>query len=316
MVRECIMTEGVFSSMSRILFICLFCLLLPSPHHCQAQQDDKLTQERLIQNIQTHSFSGKKIDFIFSNASIDKMIDHLEFISGLRFDLDPRIKVQGTYHMQQVPWDQALAAILADNELNIDLANDSMKIYKGKKYVLAFQDRKKANILIFLYKHFNVILISISFLTVVFIVLMLIVKSKKKRNRIQRKDLLDQELTEEIEKRLYYLLEIEKIYRNEKLSLISLSDRLKVTPHQLSWVINQKINKSFPSLINFYRVEEAKKKLSQSNQNETTILQVAFDAGFSTKTSFNRAFKKITGLTPSQYRGKLLRRDGLSSNLE
>lgn len=310
------MIEGVFSSMSRILLICLFCLLIPSPHLCQPQQDDNLTPERLIKNIQTHSFSGKKIDFIFSNAGIDEMIDHLEFISGFHFDLDPKIKVQGTYHMQQVPWDQALAAILSDNELNIDLGNDSMKIYKGKKYVLAFPDRKKAKILIFLYKRFNVILISMSFLTVVLIGLILIIKSKTKRNRIQRKDLLDQELAEEIEKRLLYLLEIEKIYRDEKLSLISLSDRLKITPHQLSWVINQKINKSFPSLVNFYRVEEVKKKLSKSNQNETTILQIAFEAGFSTKTSFNRAFKKITGLTPSQYRGKLLRRDGLSSNPE
>lgn len=308
------MIKGAFSSMSRILLICLFCFLIPSPYLCQPQQEDSLTPERLIQNIQTHSFSGKKIDFIFSNASINEMIDHLEFISGFHFDLDPKIKVQGTYHMQQVPWDQALAAILSDNELNIDLAKSSMKIYKGKKYVLAFQDRKKAKILIFLYEHFNLILISMSFLTAVFIGSILIIKSKKKRNRIQRKDLLDQELAEEIEKRLYYLLEIEKIYRDEKLSLISLSDRLKITPHQLSWVINQKIKKSLPSLVNFYRIEEVKKKLSKSNQNETTILQVAFEAGFSTKTSFNRAFKKITGLTPSQYRGKLLRRNSLSSN--
>jgi AraC-like DNA-binding protein len=310
------MIEGVFSSMSRILLICLFCLSLPSPQLCQPQQDDTLTPEILVKNIQTHSFCGKKIDFIFSNADLDEMIDHLEFISGFHFDLDPKIKVKGTYHMRQVPWDQALAAVLADHELNIDLGKDSIKIYKGKKYVLAFHDRKKAKILIFLYKHFNVILISISFLTAVLIGLILIKKIKAKRNRIQRKDLLGQELAEEIEKRLYYLLEIEKIYRDEKLSLLSLADRLKITPHQLSWVINQKINKSFPSLVNFCRVEEVKKKLSQSNQNETTILQVAFEAGFSTKTSFNRAFKKITGLTPSQYRGKLLRRDGLSSHPE
>ncbi len=82
------MNEDVFSSMSRILLICLFCLLMSTPHLCQPQQEDNLTPERLIQNIQTHTFSGKKIDFIFSNASIDEMIDHLEFISGFHFDLD------------------------------------------------------------------------------------------------------------------------------------------------------------------------------------------------------------------------------------
>ena len=310
------MRKDFFSSTCRILFIWLFFILIPFPHLCQSQQNDHLTPERLIKNIQTQSFEGEKIDFIFLNADIHEMIDYIEKISGFRFDLDPKIKVQATFHMQQVPWDQALAAILTDNELNIDLGNDSIKIFKGQKYVLAFSDRNKAKILIFLYKHFGVILISMSFLTAVLIGLILYKKLKSKRKRFQRKDLLDHELAEEIEKRLSYLLEVEKIYRDEKLSLISLSEKLKITPHQLSWIINEKINKSFPSLVNLFRVEEVKKKLSQSGQNETTILQVAFEAGFSTKTSFNKAFKKITGFTPSQYRDKHLRKESFTSQPE
>jgi AraC-like DNA-binding protein len=303
----------IFSPPYCILFIWLFFLLVITPLPCQPQQDDYLTPERLIKNIQTQSFYGKKIDFIFSNAGIDEMIDYLEHISGFNFDLDPRIKIRATYHMQQVPWDQALAAILTDNKLNIDLGNDSIKIYTGQKYVLAFSSQNKAKMLIFLYRHFYMILFSLTVLVAAFIGLILLKKSRTKRNRIQRKDLLEQELAEEIEKRLSYLFEIEKIYRNDKLSLVALAEKLKITPHQLSWVINEKINKSFPSLVNLYRVEEVKNKLSQSNQNEITILQAAFEAGFSTKTSFNRAFKKITGLTPSQYREKNMCRDSFIS---
>jgi AraC-like DNA-binding protein len=299
-----ISSENVFTSLCRIILFSLFFLFSPFLHPGQSYQDNHLTPEKLIENIQTKSFTGQKIDFIFSNKTINEMIDHLELVSGIRFDLDPEIKAQATYHLQQVPWDQALAAILTDHELNIDLDQDSIKIYRGRKFVLAFHDQKKARIFIFFYRHFHLILISIIILFAGIIGFILIRKSKAKRNRIQKKDLLSREQVEAIEKELSYLLEIRKIYRDQSLTLISLSDMLKISPHQLSWVINQKMKKSFPSLINLHRIEEVKTKLTMPSQNETTILQSAFEAGFGTKTSFNKAFKKITGLTPSQYRDK------------
>lgn len=292
----------------------LILLLLVSSLLCQLQQYNQLSPERLITNIQTQTYSGEKIDFIFSNTDIKGMIDYLEKISGLDFDVDPRIKIRATYHMQQVPWDQALAAILTDNDLNIDLKKNILKIYTGPKYLIAFTNQKKAKILLFLYRHLYKILIFITVMIAVIIGAVLLKKLKSKKNKLQKKDLLDPELSEEIKKRLLYLLEIDKIYRNETLSLISLAEKLKITPHQLSWVINEKINKSFPSLINLYRVEEVKKKLIQSNHNEITILQAAFEAGFSTKTSFNKAFKSLTGLTPSQYREKQMFKNSLKLN--
>jgi len=299
---------------SSIFFIWLILLLTVSSLLCQLQEDIQLSPERLITNVQTQTYSGEKIDFIFSNAEIKEMIDYLEKISGLAFDVDPRIKIRATYHMQQVPWDQALAAILTDNKLNIDLKKNGIKIYTGQKYLIAFTDQKKAKILLFLYRHLYKILIFITVMIAVIIGVFLFKKSKIQKNKTQRKDLLDPELSEEIKKRLLYLLEIERVYRNEKLSLIFLAEKLKITPHQLSWVINEKINKTFPSLINLYRVEEVKKKLIQSNHNEITILQAAFEAGFSTKTSFNKAFKNITGLTPSQYREKQMPKNRANPN--
>ena len=299
---------------SFLSFIWLILLLTVTSLLCQLQEDIQLSPERLITNIQTQTYSGEKIDLIFSNAEIKGMIDYLEKISGLDFDVDPGIKIRATYHMQQVPWDQALAAILNDNKLNIDLIKNSLKIYSGQKYLIAFTDQKKAKILLFLYRYLYKILIIIFVMIAVIIGAVLFKKSKSKKNKIQKKDLLNPETSEEIKKRLLYLLEIDKIYRNEKLSLISLAEKLKITPHQLSWVINDKINRSFPSLINCYRVEEVKKKLIQSNHNEITILQAAFEAGFSTKTSFNKAFKSLTGLTPSQYREKQMFKNSLKPN--
>ena len=88
----------------------------------------------------------------------------------------------------------------------------------------------------------------------------------------------------------------------EDISLQSLSEELDVPAYQLSWVINRKMNLTFSELVNSYRVEEVKKRLASPQDTEKTILDIAFDAGFNTKTSFNRVFKKITGVTPSHYR--------------
>lgn len=305
--------ENVITLMSRISLICLLCLLFPFPQFGRPVQDNPLTPEQVIDNIRTQSFTGKKIDFVFSNADIGDMVDFLEAVGGIRFDLNPRIKIKATYHMLQVPWDQALAAILADHELHIDLAQNSMKIYRGQKYVLAFNDGKKVKTFMFLYERFYLILIALFVLIAGTVGIVLIKKSKAKRNQNQRKDLLGREQAEEIEKKLVFLLEVKKIYRDDKLTLLSLSEILGITLHQLSWVINNRLNKSFPSLINHYRVEEVKTKLAGTGRNETTILHSAFESGFSTKASFNKAFKAITGLTPSQYRNKHFREDSFSS---
>jgi ligand-binding sensor domain-containing protein/AraC-like DNA-binding protein len=105
-------------------------------------------------------------------------------------------------------------------------------------------------------------------------------------------------------KKLDYLMEIEKVYRDETISLQSLSGKLSITPHQLSRILNEKLNKNFPDFINTYRVQEAKKLLSDPGRGNQKILTIAFDVGFNTKVAFNTAFKKHTKMTPSQYREK------------
>ncbi len=100
------------------------------------------------------------------------------------------------------------------------------------------------------------------------------------------------------------LFDIQKVYRDEKISVKTLSDRLGIPSHQLSQVINEKLQKNFFDLVNSYRIEEAKQRLIDPGEEGRSILAIAYDVGYSTKAVFNRVFKKYTGMTPSQYRKK------------
>lgn len=263
--------------------------------------NESLTPEQVLENLRAKSFSGERIDFVFSNTRIQDMIVYLEKISGINFDIDPRIQKLATYHLKDVPWDQALALILEDNELHILAGRDSMKIFQGQMYEVVFTEPGKAKLVIFLYKHFMKIIVALLFLIAILVGVRIYRKFKPSR-KPHLKDLLDPESSIEIQTRLTFLLDAEKIFRDGNLTLLSLAEELNITPHQLSWIINEKMNQSFSNLINRYRIEDVKKRLGDGAKNDATILQMALDSGFSTKTAFNRAFKKFTGLTPSQYR--------------
>ena len=97
---------------------------------------------------------------------------------------------------------------------------------------------------------------------------------------------------------------MEKVYRDENISLQLLSEKSGIQPHYLSQIINEKMNKNFITLINGYRVEEAKKRLVDPRDRHLSILGIAFDVGFNSKAAFNRAFKKHAGMTPSEYKKK------------
>lgn len=103
-------------------------------------------------------------------------------------------------------------------------------------------------------------------------------------------------------KRLNYLVENEKIYLDENISLQSLAEKLNIQPYQLSQLLNEKMNQSFSDFINSYRIEEAKKILAGPKGAEKKNTAVAFDVGFNSMTAFYKAFKKFTGMTPNQYK--------------
>ena len=105
--------------------------------------------------------------------------------------------------------------------------------------------------------------------------------------------------------RLTEVMETQKPYLEPKLSLSILADYLDISPNHLSQVINQYEEKNFYDYINEYRVEEFKMRALNPANNNYSILAIAYDSGFNSKSSFNQVFKKMVGKTPSQYLNSL-----------
>lgn len=121
-----------------------------------------------------------------------------------------------------------------------------------------------------------------------------------------QKSTLTEQDAEEIHQRLQQLMREQKLYKNPDLTLNDLAGHLKVHPNHLSQVINSKEKKNFYDMINERRVEEFIERVSQPVSQQFTFLAIAYDCGFNSKASFNRNFKKYTGLTPSDYQKQKL----------
>lgn len=129
--------------------------------------------------------------------------------------------------------------------------------------------------------------------------------SLKARKRYEKSSLTRHQEYLYLEKLLEYMKQ-EKPYLDSELTIGALASALSIPDRELSQVINEKINKHFCDFVNQYRVEEAKKLLEKSlSRRKMSILGIAFDVGFNSKSSFNTVFKRNTGLTPSQYRKML-----------
>ena len=112
---------------------------------------------------------------------------------------------------------------------------------------------------------------------------------------------LSEEKADKYYEQLNNIMVREKIFTDSELSLSNLASKLEIHPNYLSQIINEKENKTFYDYINTYRVEEFKKLIAIPENQKFTLMTLAYDCGFNSKSSFNRYFKKITALTPSQY---------------
>jgi len=110
-------------------------------------------------------------------------------------------------------------------------------------------------------------------------------------------------------RRLDNLMTVERIYRQEGLSIGALAARLDVPEHRLREAINEGLGyRNFNAFLNHYRIDEAKAALSDNSQREVPVLTIAMDAGFQSIGPFNRAFKAATGMTPTEFRRNALAR--------
>ena len=103
-------------------------------------------------------------------------------------------------------------------------------------------------------------------------------------------------------------------YQGPELSLNSLAEKLGLHPHDLSRIINTALKKSFHDLINEYRVRDVISKMQDPAYDRLTMIGIAFEAGFNSKTTFNRIFKQMTGKSPAEFKNTL-EKDGPSYQL-
>jgi YesN/AraC family two-component response regulator len=97
-------------------------------------------------------------------------------------------------------------------------------------------------------------------------------------------------------------LETRHYFSDNLASLSELAKKIGESPHHVSQVMNEKLNKSFFELLGSYRIEEAKRLLSDKKNSKLTVEEISEMVGYNSKTAFNNVFKKITGKTPSEFR--------------
>lgn len=112
---------------------------------------------------------------------------------------------------------------------------------------------------------------------------------------------LKPEQIRKLQKRLRYFVMEEKVFLKPDLTLQQLAKKMDTSANNLSWLLNQVHQSTFYDYINQYRIEEFLFKLKVNEHTKHTLLALAMDSGFNSKSTFNRVFKSIKGQTPTQY---------------
>jgi len=114
--------------------------------------------------------------------------------------------------------------------------------------------------------------------------------------------IIDEHLAEDYLKVLLCYMDECKPYLKEDCNIQTVSEKIGISVHHLSNILNQRFEKSFPDFINEQRINEAKRILSSYHLGKITIEAIGTECGFGSKSSFNKTFKKHTNLTPTEFR--------------
>lgn len=109
---------------------------------------------------------------------------------------------------------------------------------------------------------------------------------------------------EEIKEKIVNILSEKKLFSNPELTIKDLAGEINISERTVSQVINKALGKNFYDLVNDYRIREACRIFDTNTDNGLTVLEVLYQVGFNSKSSFNTQFKKKTGLTPSEYKSR------------
>ncbi|MEM9672361.1 MAG: helix-turn-helix domain-containing protein [Bacteroidota bacterium] len=132
-----------------------------------------------------------------------------------------------------------------------------------------------------------------------------VTKPKKTAPKYAKSSLTPTEATFHLKNIIRYMKE-EQPFLDCELKMDDLAQQLNLSKHAFSQIINDKLQQNFADFINHYRVEEAQRLLAKPANQQEKIISIAYDAGFRNKASFYNAFKKRTGVSPTQYRDRIL----------
>ncbi|MEO0339886.1 MAG: helix-turn-helix domain-containing protein [Bacteroidota bacterium] len=121
---------------------------------------------------------------------------------------------------------------------------------------------------------------------------------ESKMEETKRETLTDLDIWKD---RIQSVIQLKELYINPTLTLLNVANELGTTTKQISQVINQGFEMNFNDFINYHRVEAVAKQFEAKAHHQRTILSVALDCGFNSKTTFNRVFKKFKGKSPLQF---------------
>jgi AraC-like DNA-binding protein len=124
---------------------------------------------------------------------------------------------------------------------------------------------------------------------------------ENEQQTIERKQLLTDEQLASLKEKLTQILENDKPYLDSTLNLPKLAKTMTLSTHELSYLINVGFEDNFFGLVNRYRVEESKRILVSPQYQHLSMVGIAFEAGFNSKTAFNMAFKKTAGVSPTEF---------------
>lgn len=114
-------------------------------------------------------------------------------------------------------------------------------------------------------------------------------------------DVLSETEASTFRKLLLDQMELESYHLNSELSLKDLAEKIELHPNKLSWLLNEKLNKNFYEFINSYRLKEFQTRAIDQSNSHLSILGLAYESGFNSKSVFNHYFKKTTGQTPKAW---------------
>ncbi|MCL3780171.1 helix-turn-helix domain-containing protein [Prolixibacteraceae bacterium JC049] len=128
-----------------------------------------------------------------------------------------------------------------------------------------------------------------------------VLQDERTVEKLKQKLLSDSQVSS-LKNKLEFIMTDKKPYLEGDLSLSKLAKLVEITPHHLSYLLNEGFSKNFFQFVNHYRVEEAKKLLVSKDYENFSIVGIAYESGFNSKTAFNTVFKKLTGMTPTAYK--------------